>query len=137
MWPYGHAHLCIVISTHRHIYTHIHTHTHTHIYLQHTHIHTHKIGRASCGERVEISVGAVSLKKKNTRMLQQRYVVRWRTLIVCTAAFCTRVRCLTPDQLSLHAAQLLPHSYPFFFFSSRRRHTRFKCDWSSDVCSSD
>src|SRR5256886_6558699 len=28
--------------------------------------------------------------------------------------------------------------YPFFFFfSSRRRHTRFDCDWSSDVCSSD
>src|SRR5260370_10634632 len=27
--------------------------------------------------------------------------------------------------------------YLFFFFSSRRRHTRFKCDWSSDVCSSD
>src|SRR5205085_7225247 len=27
---------------------------------------------------------------------------------------------------------------PFiFFFSSRRRHTRFDCDWSSDVCSSD
>src|SRR2546430_3459661 len=23
-----------------------------------------------------------------------------------------------------------------FFFSSRRRHTRFDCDWSSDVCSS-
>src|SRR5260370_24215835 len=28
-------------------------------------------------------------------------------------------------------------SFSFFFFSSRRRHTRFKCDWSSDVCSSD
>src|SRR2546430_5515417 len=27
--------------------------------------------------------------------------------------------------------------YSFFFFSSRRRHTRFDCDWSSDVCSSD
>src|SRR5205085_5327061 len=27
--------------------------------------------------------------------------------------------------------------YCFFFFSSRRRHTRFDCDWSSDVCSSD
>src|SRR5882762_10597844 len=27
--------------------------------------------------------------------------------------------------------------FSFFFFSSRRRHTRFKCDWSSDVCSSD
>src|SRR6267142_6552168 len=25
----------------------------------------------------------------------------------------------------------------FFFFSSRRRHTRLTCDWSSDVCSSD
>src|SRR5256886_13243544 len=27
--------------------------------------------------------------------------------------------------------------WDFFFFSSRRRHTRFDCDWSSDVCSSD
>src|SRR2546427_8883511 len=27
--------------------------------------------------------------------------------------------------------------YCTFFFSSRRRHTRFDCDWSSDVCSSD
>src|SRR5688572_15907218 len=27
--------------------------------------------------------------------------------------------------------------FVFFFFSSRRRHTRFDCDWSSDVCSSD
>src|SRR2546430_9579739 len=26
---------------------------------------------------------------------------------------------------------------PFCFFSSRRRHTIFDCDWSSDVCSSD
>src|SRR5256886_9036123 len=28
-------------------------------------------------------------------------------------------------------------TFYFFFFSSRRRHTRFDCDWSSDVCSSD
>src|SRR2546426_5754994 len=27
--------------------------------------------------------------------------------------------------------------YCFFFFSSRRRHTRLQGDWSSDVCSSD
>src|SRR5207249_6317611 len=27
--------------------------------------------------------------------------------------------------------------YAIFFFSSRRRHTRSKRDWSSDVCSSD
>src|SRR5260221_1391239 len=30
------------------------------------------------------------------------------------------------------------HAYIYhFFFSSRRRHTRSLCDWSSDVCSSD
>src|SRR5437868_15485166 len=33
--------------------------------------------------------------------------------------------------MSLHLASTL------FFFSSRRRHTRSKRDWSSDVCSSD
>src|SRR4051812_48584005 len=27
--------------------------------------------------------------------------------------------------------------FAVFFFSSRRRHTRLTCDWSSDVCSSD
>src|SRR5688500_19453659 len=27
--------------------------------------------------------------------------------------------------------------YKYFFFSSRRRHTRLQGDWSSDVCSSD
>src|SRR5436190_18109946 len=29
------------------------------------------------------------------------------------------------------------HYKDVFFFSSRRRHTRSLCDWSSDVCSSD
>src|SRR5258707_8203730 len=28
-------------------------------------------------------------------------------------------------------------TYDIFFFSSRRRHTRYWRDWSSDVCSSD
>src|SRR5690606_23407627 len=32
---------------------------------------------------------------------------------------------------------VLPSLDIFFFFSSRRRHTRFSRDWSSDVCSSD
>src|SRR5437868_12430782 len=35
--------------------------------------------------------------------------------------------------LQVHHAQL----FVLFFFSSRRRHTRSKRDWSSDVCSSD
>src|SRR5690242_7140650 len=30
-----------------------------------------------------------------------------------------------------------PFVTTLFFFSSRRRHTRLTCDWSSDVCSSD
>src|SRR2546430_5899176 len=33
--------------------------------------------------------------------------------------------------------EILMYSRCVFFFSSRRRHTRFDCDWSSDVCSSD
>src|SRR5260370_14765887 len=33
--------------------------------------------------------------------------------------------------------KLSTYIFLVFFFSSRRRHTRFKCDWSSDVCSSD
>src|SRR2546430_10751590 len=36
-----------------------------------------------------------------------------------------------------HRVSLLYCCLFFFFFSSRRRHTRFDCDWSSDVCSSD
>src|SRR2546427_2676599 len=61
-------------------------------------------------------------------------------------------------RLTVHLAQyetikrfaLLPEDFTFdngsltftlklkrFFFSSKRRHTRFDCDWSSDVCSSD
>src|SRR3989475_2234156 len=41
---------------------------------------------------------------------------------------------------SLIASELFGHekgAFTGFFFSSRRRHTRFDCDWSSDVCSSD
>src|SRR6266480_6711556 len=37
---------------------------------------------------------------------------------------------------SLRCRHLSP-ARSFFFFSSRRRHTRLTCDWSSDVCSSD
>src|SRR2546430_7832329 len=35
------------------------------------------------------------------------------------------------------ALQIVVEIPLLFFFSSRRRHTRFDCDWSSDVCSSD
>src|SRR2546430_2022802 len=45
-------------------------------------------------------------------------------LFVCRALSSIMVICM------LTAIRLL-----LFFFSSRRRHTRFDCDWSSDVCS--
>src|SRR5690606_40270088 len=35
------------------------------------------------------------------------------------------------------SVQSLRYTAWMFFFSSRRRHTRFSRDWSSDVCSSD
>src|SRR5215204_2674048 len=34
-------------------------------------------------------------------------------------------------------ASITAEGLGWFFFSSRRRHTRSLCDWSSDVCSSD
>src|SRR2546427_3475542 len=50
-------------------------------------------------------------------------------MFVRVARFCLDGCLLVCD--GLHLIML------FFFFSSRRRHTRFDCDWSSDVCSSD
>src|SRR5690348_2450607 len=42
-------------------------------------------------------------------------------------------------EVSCHTAVLGGAAFHFsdFFFSSRRRHTRWTGDWSSDVCSSD
>src|SRR2546430_2891601 len=40
-------------------------------------------------------------------------------------------------EVTAPASRIDLSSVIFFFFSSRRRHTRFDCDWSSDVCSSD
>src|SRR5256885_5531397 len=54
------------------------------------------------------------------------------------------VGCVAGECECLHAVLLTHSSYQgvrvlacFFFFSSRRRHTRLQGDWSSDVCSSD
>src|SRR2546430_9168646 len=48
------------------------------------------------------------------------------------------LRCFARHIHSLHNKRsYVVRLFTFFFFSSRRRHTRFDCDWSSDVCSSD
>src|SRR5689334_23949470 len=56
--------------------------------------------------------------------------------------FMMRFRMLTMDQKLLSSRlevrwNSLCGVVFFFFFSSRRRHTRWNCDWSSDVCSCD
>src|SRR2546430_12868671 len=48
---------------------------------------------------------------------------------------CVRILNLGSEHDTPHTR--LKASTFFVFFSSRRRHTRFDCDWSSDVCSSD
>src|SRR5699024_11657690 len=50
----------------------------------------------------------------------------------CYMIFCS---CLLSNGAS--STSSLISSFIFVFFSSRRRHTRSKRDWSSDVCSSD
>src|SRR2546430_12611407 len=52
-----------------------------------------------------------------------RRLVEWR-----------KERCVEQDGKSL--GELIRWGF-LFFFSSRRRHTRFEWDWSSDVCSAD
>src|SRR5690625_7666037 len=46
---------------------------------------------------------------------------------------------MSPSSAALTIFALISSPIPvvFFFFSSRRRHTRWPRDWSSDVCSSD
>src|SRR2546430_7022053 len=53
-------------------------------------------------------------------------------MILSTCCRCAVVLLIYTDVYPLNV-----YSVFFFFFSSRRRHTRFDCDWSSDVCSSD
>src|SRR2546430_3849596 len=49
----------------------------------------------------------------------------------------TEAKVLYIDFDAHHGDGVQKSFYDDFFFSSRRRHTRFDCDWSSDVCSSD
>src|SRR5256885_6862088 len=44
---------------------------------------------------------------------------------------------VAPGWLSRISSRRVLSYLVFFFFSSRRRHTRLQGDWSSDVCSSD
>src|SRR4029434_11341843 len=43
----------------------------------------------------------------------------------------------TRSHLTMIYSILTGRAFRLYFCAGRRRHTRFKCDWSSDVCSSD
>src|SRR5476651_2633996 len=83
-----------------------------------------KIGRASCREKSVDLGGRRIIKKKN----QEARVERYHDM--ATASERDR-----PQRRRLERNGDLFRV--FFFFSSRRRHTRYWRDWSSDVCSSD
>src|SRR3954463_12670664 len=83
-------------------------------------------------------VGAVILKKKKIqkKLAKRNCYKSWSGVSWCTRAIVCQstLRYL----LTLHSLLLFSACVSFwFFFSSRRRHTRLSCDWSSDVCSSD
>src|SRR4029077_18466725 len=94
-------------------------------------------GEQPGGGRGERSGGTRSLKKKKTSRTKQ-------------ARPCSGARPRShkdrqmsppgrsdPDQPPVNSLSFRSAVRSLLFFSSRRRHTRFKCDWSSDVCSSD
>src|SRR2546430_10901305 len=65
--------------------------------------------------------------------------LRWKNR--CSVEVChTAIRCVANTIRASptgRSCACISRRWAFFFFSSRRRHTRFDCDWSSDVCSSD
>src|SRR5256886_3867010 len=73
-----------------------------------------------------------------TRLISEVYKVR--VVAHTLAPLCCPLQPLGcgPHHQGFVALEFLAHScYHLLFFSSRRRHTIFDCDWSSDVCSSD
>src|SRR2546430_143928 len=64
--------------------------------------------------------------------------IRWRSYAAnerSEVGYC-RFRAVKKSQVTVSVSKINAKP-PKLFFSSRRRHTRFDCDWSSDVCSSD
>src|SRR6266536_2279119 len=85
-----------------------------------------------------MSVVDESLKKKNEVLEKELELDELYTAVT----FAQRIGSVGCDSIAGYwsptkAVTLLSRFSIFFFFSSRRRHTRPTRDWSSDVCSSD
>src|SRR6202045_3113878 len=86
---------------------------------------------------MEISAGAVSLKKKTPDAdVFRDYLGRLQLRAPATRARFSAPCSRPPVAWHAGVVTLQAATSLFFFFSSRRRHTRWPRDWSS-VCSSD
>src|SRR5437762_8845311 len=65
-------------------------------------------------------------RRCHDKIRKKRYMHKMRCVLINRRSLLLAFRLLWKTQM-----------YPSFFFSSRRRHTRYIGDWSSDVCSSD
>src|SRR2546430_12519058 len=96
--------------------------------------------------------GVLTLQRKFKEALQVMRQFSGETLLVRASVTCPKASLegtlylYLDDKVIAHSAfervriiaeQLVRENPDDVFFSSRRRHTRFDCDWSSDVCSSD
>src|SRR5256886_7789603 len=62
----------------------------------------------------------------------------WRVLLILFIRYATHYILSVAECGHISVFEwFIAYRYVIFFFSSRRRHTRFDCDWSSDMCSSD
>src|SRR2546430_13424291 len=98
---------------------------------------------ASAASILGRSVEFKSLLFRQQRTLKQTiYLVLWIALPMAGGVWIRfSAKSFFAGDLSFETALLLGviagRFAGVFFFSSRRRHTIFDCDWSSDVCSSD
>src|SRR5437762_7635888 len=65
-------------------------------------------------------------RRCHDKIRKKRYMHKMRCVLINRRSLLLAFRLLWKTQI-----------FPSFFFSSRRRHTRYIGDWSSDVCSSD
>src|SRR6266571_7056982 len=108
-------------------------------------------GQEMLGKEIEVSPKGNDAQKIHTAVLERK--VNGRTLFAALFLELPEgdyITLTTPSseisiiggqfaELNWQASNFIihPKTSSYFFFSSRRRHTRLTCDWSSDVCSSD
>src|SRR6266571_845987 len=74
---------------------------------------------------------------KHDTLLAGRYPVKKRNVLLVLLPALHRDPAVWKEPERFDPDRFAPDMRDIFFFSSRRRHTRLTCDWSSDVCSSD